>query len=66
MEFFSHSSQNPALDATRLWAGYCEPVGENTRTVTTLIVFRLKFIIIEMRVAAMAHYKWHFDCMGEC
>ena len=25
-----------------------------------------QIIIIEMRVAAMAHYKWHFDCMGEC
>ena len=27
---FSHSSQNPALGATRLWAGYCELVGENS------------------------------------
>ena len=27
---FSHSSQNPALVATRLWAGYGELVGENS------------------------------------
>ena len=27
---FSHSSPNPALAATRLWAGYCELVGENS------------------------------------
>ena len=27
---FSHSSQNPALAATRLWAVYCELVGENS------------------------------------
>ena len=27
---FSHSSPNPALAATRLWAGYGELVGENS------------------------------------
>ena len=24
------------------------------------------FVIIEMRVAALALYKWHFDSMGDC
>ena len=61
---FSHSSPNPALAATRLWAGYGELVGENSISWKTMWnAYHLELLvntvgIYRSHVAQSAVFPW--------